>query len=354
MYPLLSIDLSKLKHNLDALNEMCHARGISTAIVTKVFCADPRIVDVINASSAEFIADSRVENLESIKTDREKMLLRISMPCEVERVVRCADISLQSEISTIRLLGAAAKKAQRLHKVVIMIDLGDLREGIFFENRDEIFDTVKAVMDESNLVPFGIGTNLTCYGGILPDENNLGELVKISREIRGRFGIELPFVSGGNSSSLTMLLSDRIPSGINNLRLGESFTLSNDTSTGLPVSGLYDDAFVLKAQIVELKRKPSKPMGTSGMNAFGETVSFEDKGEMLRAILAIGRQDVDADGLRPLDEKIDIIGASSDHLIVDLTKSSGYNVGDVLDFIPAYGALLRLCTSKYVKREYVE
>lgn len=110
MYPLLSIDLSKLKHNLDALNEMCHARGISTAIVTKVFCADPRIVDVINASSAEFIADSRVENLESIKTDREKMLLRISMPCEVERVVRCADISLQSEISTIRLLGAAAKK----------------------------------------------------------------------------------------------------------------------------------------------------------------------------------------------------------------------------------------------------
>ena len=249
-----------------------------------------------------------------------------------------------------RKIGAAAEGVAELRRELLQ----PTDEGIFFENRDEIFDAVKAVMDEPNLMPFGIGTNLTCYGGILPDENNLGELVKISREIRGRFGIELPFVSGGNSSSLTMLLSDRIPSGINNLRLGESFTLSNDTSTGLPVSGLYDDAFVLKAQIAELKRKPSKPIGTSGMNAFGETVSFEDKGEMLRAILAIGRQDVDADGLRPLDEKIEIIGASSDHLIVDLTKSSGYNVGDVLDFIPAYGALLRLCTSKYVKREYVE
>ena len=156
---------------------------------------------------------------------------------------------------------------------------------------------------------------------------------------------------------MTMLRENRIPIGINQLRLGESFVLGNDTSTGLPMPELHTDCFVLEAELVEVQRKPSKPIGTSGLNAFGEHVEFEDRGEMIRGILAIGRQDVNPDGLKCLDPSVEILGASSDHLIVNLTNARlggrGYKVGDTLKFIPDYGALLRLTTSKYVTRDYI-
>ena len=153
---------------------------------------------------------------------------------------------------------------------------------------------------------------------------------------------------------LTMLEENRIPAGITQLRLGESFVLGNNTESGKPVEWLNTDCFTLEAELVEVQRKPSKPIGTSGLNAFGERVTFEDRGEMIRGILAIGRQDVNPDGLTPLDPDVEIIGASSDHLIVNLTSCKKYKVGDTLRFIPDYGALLKLTTSKYVHREYAE
>lgn len=353
MYPKLIVNLKKLRHNLNFLLEQCHGRGITASIVTKVFCADERIVELIDHSAVDFIADSRVLNLKSLNSSKQKVLLRISMPSEAEDVVRYADISMQSEIAAIQRLAKAAYAQGKKHRVVLMIDLGDLREGIFFKDRPLILETARAVVESGALELYGLGTNLTCYGGILPDENNMGILCDIARAIRKEFGIELPMVSGGNSSSMTMLMEGRLPAGINNLRLGESFVLSNDTSTGLPIDGMHSDAFILEAEIVELQAKPSKPIGKSGMNAFGETVQFEDRGQMLRAIIAIGRQDVDPASLKCLDENAEILGASSDHLIVDLTKSNMYNVGDTISFVPGYGALLRLCTSKYVYREYV-
>ena len=128
-----------------------------------------------------------------------------------------------------------------------------------------------------------------------------------------------------------------------------------DTATGRPVEGLNTDCFVLEAEIVELKTKPSKPIGRSGPNAFGEYLEYPDRGIMKRAILGIGRQDVTVDGLTPVDPDVEIIGASSDHLIVNLTEcSTDYKVGDIVRFIPDYGALLHLFTSKYVDRCYID
>ena len=352
MYPRLNINLTKLKANLDTLCSMCREQNIGTAIVTKVFCADEKICELIEKSDADMFADSRIENLMAIKTDKPKLLLRLTMPSAVDKTVKYADISMQSELHTVKLLAEAAKRLGKKHKVILMIDLGDLREGIFCENTEKIFETAEFIVNDPWLELYGTGTNLTCYGGILPDSTNLGNLIAVSRRIEEKFGISLSVVSGGNSSTMTMLKRKEVPAGITNLRLGESFVLGNDTSTGLPMEELFTDAFSLEAEIVELQRKPSKPIGHSGPNAFGEYVEFEDKGEMLRGILAIGRQDVIAEGISPTDENIQVIGASSDHLLVDLTAARGYNVGDVLSFVPDYGALLRLCTSKYVQRIY--
>ncbi len=355
MFPRVNIYLGKLKENLDILVKLCHEQGIMAAIVTKVFCADEHIVSVIEGSDADMIADSRTINFEGMNTNKPRLLLRIGMQSEAERIVSLSDISMQSEASTIQKLNEAAARQSLRHKVILMIDMGDLREGIYNTDTARIMDTAHLINDCSNLELYGVGVNLTCYGGVLPDEFNLGGLVAIKREIEKELGIDIPVVSGGNSSTMGLLLAHSVPEGINHLRLGESFVLGNDTATGKPVPILNTDCFVLEAEIVELQEKPSKPVGKQGPNAFGEYPEYPDRGIMRRAILGIGRQDVSVDGLSTVDPNVEVIGASSDHLIVNLTECGGrYKVGDTIKFIPDYGALLHLFTSKYVDRHYID
>ncbi|MCE5189687.1 MAG: alanine/ornithine racemase family PLP-dependent enzyme [Eubacteriales bacterium] len=353
-YPQICADLNKIKHNADFLCALCAEHGVSVAAVTKVVCADERIVRVLENSAFSMLADARTENLARIRTNKPKLLLRAPAPDEAEEVVRLADISLVSEIETIHALGFAADAAGKRHAVILMIDLGDLREGLLFLDREAIYAAADAAKSERSIDLLGVGTNLTCYGAIIPDETNLGELCRIAEELRARTGLPIPIVSGGNSSSLGLLKRGMVPDGVNHLRLGESILLGNDTAACRVINGLYGDAFTLSTKIIEVQRKPSVPIGESGANAFGEHPTFESRGEQIRGICKIGRQDTVADGLTPKDEQIKMIGASSDHLIVDLTRAKPYRVGDVLDFIPDYGALLRAYTSPYVMRTYME
>ena len=353
-YPRITADLTKIKHNIDAISVLCAENGVSIAAVTKVVCADERIVRVLEESNAAMLADARTENLARLNTKKPKLLLRAPAPEEAEEAVQFADISLVSEICTIRALGKAARAAGKTHAILLMIDLGDLREGILFLDRAGIYRAADAAKEEDGIELLGIGTNLTCYGAILPDESNLGELCNIAEELRARTGLPIPIVSGGNSSSLGLLKRGLVPSCINHLRLGESIMLGNDTAACRVMNGLYGDAFTLSTRLIEVQRKPSVPIGESGANAFGEHPTFESLGEQIRGICKIGRQDTAADGLTPRDPNIKMIGASSDHLIVDLTRAKPYQVGDILDFTPDYGALLRAYTSPYVYRAYIE
>ena len=107
----------------------------------------------------------------------------------------------------------------------------------------------------------------------------------------------------------------------------------------------------MQAEIIEIKRKPSVPTGEIGLDAFFRKPVFEDRGIRKRALLAIGRQDVDLDQIKPCDEEIEIIGASSDHLIVDVDSCSrDYRVGDIIEFNLNYVSILRLMTSEYVRK----
>lgn len=353
-YPRITADLTKIKHNIDMLTALCGEHGISIAAVTKVVCAEERIVRVLEESGASMLADARTENLARLNTRKPKLLLRAPAPEEAEETVSLADISLVSEIDTIRALGKAAHAAGKTHKIILMIDLGDLREGLLFLNREAIYHAADVAKQQAGIELLGVGTNLTCYGAIIPDENNLGELCTIADELRARTGLPIPIVSGGNSSSLGLLKRGMVPEGVNHLRLGESILLGNDTAACRVMNGLYGDAFTLSTRLIEVQRKPSVPIGESGANAFGEHPTFESLGEQVRGICKIGRQDTVADGLCPRDSDIKIIGASSDHLIVDLTHAKPYRVGDVLDFTPDYGALLRAYTSPYVYRDCIE
>ncbi|WP_312353055.1 ornithine racemase Orr [Aminipila sp.] len=360
MYPKLIIDLKKLTDNLEAVANITKEEGAcSLMIVTKGLCADPQMVKLVAEHKAvDFMADSRVKNIASYagqarKNGKKTVLLRLPMHSEIEEVIKHVDVSFNSEISTIRLLNEEAKKQGKIHQVLLMIDLGDLREGIFYKEEKLIFSIVEEILGLSNIELYGIGVNLTCYGAIIPKNDNLSILTGLAEKIERTYSIHLNMVSGGNSSSIYLVGKDELPKGINNLRLGEAFLLGNDTAYGTRLPGATGDALILEAQIIELQEKPSLPIGEVGVDAFGQKPYYEDRGIIKRAILAIGKQDTDLDSMTPLDKKIDILGGSSDHTILDVTNSDiEYKVGDIVSFELGYGGMLKTATSPYVEKGY--
>jgi len=357
MYPKLIINLEKLNTNIKFLTEKMKNHNLSITAITKLYGADPQILSVFESyPEIEYFGDSRIKNLMAYPVSRrKKILIRIPMHSEVVDVVKYADISFNSEISTIRLLNEEAERQSKNHQILLMIDLGDLREGFF--NEDDWMRAIAEITQMSNIKIMGLGVNLMCYGGIIPDEINLGKLVSCYGRVAKAFDLKLEMISGGNSSSLYLLDDNTlstIPPGITNLRIGDAF-FTGESSLGTKFSGMNNDVFTLYAEIIELKEKPSYPIGRIDVDAFGKVPEFEDKGDRLKGILAVGRQDIVFDGLYPDDDALEIIGASSDHLIMDFTESEvNYQVGDIVKFRLHYGAVLQAFTSKYVTKEYVK
>ncbi len=333
MYPRLVIDLQKLEHNTKVITEKYNFPIMG---VTKCFCAEPAAVEAMIRGGIGFVADSRIENLMKIKTDLPKVLLRLPMISQLDEVVTEADIVLISELETISMMNEAAKKQNKIMKIVLMFDLGDLREGIWYEE-DLLF--APKLLELSNIDLYGIGVNLTCYGGIIPTRKHIDMLRDIKQKLEA-YGANIRMISGGNSSSLYL---DDV-TGINNLRIGEAILLGRETAFGEQIENMYDDVFTLEAEVVEADYKPSHPVGDIGMDAFGNKPIFEDRGKIHRAILAIGKQDIDLDSIYIENN---ILGASSDHLMIE----GQFKVGDIVQFKLGYGGLLAVATSPYVKKE---
>lgn len=353
--PRLVIDLIKLRRNIEAAGRLCHERGIGIAAVTKLFCADPRIVETLLSRPVEYLADSRLKNIEKYPiVNVPRILLRSPLPGEAQAVVKGCDISLNSELVTLRALGNAAGIEQIRHGVILMIDMGDLREGLYWENTEEILRTAEYISAQPWLELTGIGVNLTCYGSVIPDKPIMERFAEIAVRLQSRLQMKLKIVSGGNSSAIDLLEKGEMPAEINNLRLGEFLIRGQETAFQQIKPYMEADSVCLEAALVEVQEKPSYPAGTIGLNAFGEKSRFIDKGRRRRGILNIGRQDVDYAGMKCLEPGVEILGASSDHLLVDLTEAEQrQEIGDPLRFSLNYAAMLRAFTSPYVTRTYM-
>lgn len=350
IFPRININIEKYRKNVKNIKAMLAKESIGMMAVTKVFCAEKPLVDVLNEESIEYLADSRLENLKKIETDAFKVLLRLPSLSSVMETVKYTDISLNSEFETIEKLSRAANSLNKVHKIILMIDVGDLREGVYY--KENIKTLVKKIENLHNIELFGLGTNVTCFGGVLPTQETMQKLEQIVIEVETQIRRKLELVSGGNSSQLAFLST--VPESINNLRIGEALVLGRETSYGKILDGLHDDVFTLEAEIIELKKKPSYPEGEIGMNAFGKIPEFKDRGTRIRAIISLGKQDVDYKDVTPQDQNISILGSSSDHIILDVTDSEKpYKVGDILTFKLSYGSILSLMTSPYVEKNYV-
>lgn len=348
--PRLEVYLDRIRHNARHVVKLCSALGIEVMGITKGVCAwEPVVRCMIEAGVAK-LGDSRLKNVRTLRQAAPGVpvyLIRIPMVSELEQVVAYADGSFHSEVEVVRLLSERATALGRRHKVILMVDVGDLREGVMPE---DVLATVAKISALPGIEFEGLGTNVGCYGGVLPTRENTAILVELAQEIERSLGLKVSTVSGGNTATLALAERGELPQGITQLRVGEAILLGTDTTGSRPVPGTFQDTMVLKAEVIELKLKPSVPRGKIGRDAFGRTPVFEDRGLMRRAIVALGRQDCNVEGLVPLDSRIRVLGASGDHMLLDVTylSETEIRVGSIVEFRPTYSTMLGLMTSPYV------
>jgi len=348
--PRLEIDINKIKHNAKTLKEEFAKKGVSITAVIKGVTGSPEVANAILECGITTIAVSLVQNIKEMKefgVKAEFLLIRLPTHTEVADVVKYADISLNSEISTIKLLSEHSLKQDKRHKVVLMLELGDLREGILPEDIDLV---IEQIIPLKGVELYGIGVNLACFGGVKPTEKNMTELSQIVDRIQEKYNIKLQMISSGNSANYEWLLHTDNIGNINNLRIGEAIFFGRETLNRNKITDLYIDVFTLICEVIESKLKPSLPYGEICQNAFGDTPEFADIGNINRVIIGIGEQDVDTKAITPrINAKV--IGASSDHLI--LHSKSRLEVGSEVQFDINYSALLRLSISPYVAKVFI-
>lgn len=350
----ITLDTKKLKSNFDFLDNLFNKKNIQWSVVSKMLCGNQTFLTELLKLDLKQVCDSRVSNLKAIKNINPGIqTIYIKPPAKhaVSSIVKYADISMNTEIETIKLLSEEAQKQNKTHKIIIMIELGELREGIM---REDLMDFYKTVFQLKNIEVVGIGTNLSCLYGILPNHDKLIQLSLYEQLIEAKFDRQIPYVSGGSSVTIPLIFQNLLPVGINHFRVGETLFLGTDVYNDTPLKKMKTDVFCLYSEIIELIEKPSVPMGEMGTNVEGHSFDFDESligKTSVRAIIDIGLLDVDEKHLEPYDKEISFVGASSDMLVIDLgLNEKKYKVGDLLQFKMDYMGTLRIINSKYVEK----
>ncbi len=358
-YPRLEINLEHLKHNVATVVEKCGGQGVQVMGVIKGANGIPEIAKAFDQGGAAMIASSRLEQLEDAidaGITKPMVMIRIPMLSEVEDVIRITDMSLNSELEVIKALNEEARRQGKLHKIILMAEMGDLREGYW--DREELLNVAEYIENKLiNIQLVGIGTNVGCYGSILPTVDKLEELVELAEKVEERLGRQLEYIAGGATSSLMRIWDGNIPERVNLLRIGEGILLARDLDVfyGYDMSQMYQDVFRLKAEVIEVKDKPTYPIGTIAVDAFGHTPEYVDRGIRRRALLAVGKVDYGSpEDLIPMEKGIEILGASSDHTIVDVQDAErDFKVGDIMTFDICYATIVYLTNCRNVHIAFV-
>lgn len=350
----VTLNTRKLKDNFNQLDDLFRQHGIEWAVVAKMLCGNELYLKQVLDLGIRQVCDSRIDNLERIKTlapDVETIFIKPPAKRNASKIVASADISFNTELDTIAALSDAAVLQGKQHRIVIMIELGELREGVL---REDFIDFFASALQMPNIDIVGIGANLTCMYGVLPSEDKMRQLCLYKELVEARFGCNIPYVSGGASVTIPLIGNGELPEGINHFRVGETLFLGTDVYNGKPFAHLHNDVFRLHAEIIELNEKSLVPAGDLGRNLCGKVGRFDESlrgSKSYRAIVDMGLLDVEDGHVQPVDAALKIAGASSDMLVVDLGRNTRkLRVGDTIEFSMDYMGILRIMHSDYVDK----
>ena len=355
----VTINLEALQHNLRALDSIIREHGATWTIVTKVLCGHEDTLKALHEFGVKSVGESRLMNLRAIASvmpQTECWYLRPPHLSRVKEIVELTSVSLNSETGVIKAINEEAQRQGKIHKVVIMIELGDLREGILPGTLIRFYEQV---FNLEHIEVVGIGANLGCLSGAIPSIDQLMQLVLYKELLELKFNHPLPLISAGSSALLPLLTDKSVPKPINHFRVGESLFLGTDLIHGGTIPGLREDVVRVEAEIAEIKEKSLTPLvETADISPFASTQECDDftPGQRgYRALVTLGQLDTDVSGLTPVHPDYQIAGASSDITVVNLGDSpDGLKVGDTIQFKVSYSALLRLMNGRYIDKVLIE
>lgn len=354
----VTLGKSSLRHNYTFLNDLFKNHDIDWSPVVKMLCGNEIYLDYLLSICENQISDSRLNNLKTIKQlkpEVDTIYIRPPGKGSIEDVVKYADVSFNTEFVTIKWLSQEAKRQDKIHRIIIMIELGDLREGVMGET---LIDFYKKVFELPNIKVVGIGANVNCLNGVMPSKDKLIQLSLYKQLIEAKFDKRMIDISGGSSVMIPLLLKGQVPEGINHFRIGETLFFGSDIFENKTIEGMRNDVLILNAGIIEIREKPINPYGKIEETPSGEKFEVDETNfgrTHKRAILDIGLLDVSkTDFLIPVEKDLDFIGASSDMIIMDIGKTDkNYQVGDVVSFKMTYMGALRVMNSYYIEKRLI-
>lgn len=352
--PKLIIDSAKIRHNIQVIQAFCERKGLQLVGVVKSCQMIPSLVALFQECGITSLGISDIDINARLGRSLEgsPLLITVPKPSQAEIVVKNFRASVNSELVTIRALSDAANQYRTTHDVTLMIEVGDLREGIMPE---EALSSVRSILEFRSpyLRLTGIGANLACCSGTLPSVTNMSMLNEIASDIERQLGHRFEKVSVGGSVMLDWLELHDLPSRINELRVGEAILLGTIPSINRRHDSLFHDAFVFKGAVLEIKEKPVMPP---------QKIPESDRGRARvagnelrkRAVVDFGNINTVPRALLSLDENVRYVGSTSDYSVFDVTECSRRFVpGDEMRFIPNYQAMTQSLISPYVTREII-
>ena len=354
----LTIHTGRILDNIKKLDKHLAEHNIGWTLVTKLLNGHRPVLEKLIASDEiqqlHSVGDSRVSNLKVVKSinpDIRTMYIKPPAINQTANVVRYADVSLNSSHKTIAALNKAAREQDKQHEIIVMIEMGELREGVV---RGNVMDFYERIFEMENIRVRGIGTNLGCMYGVEPTFDKLIQLSLYAHLIEAKFDVKMELVSGGSSITLPLISRKKVPAGINHFRIGDTAFFGKSLSTNKQFRDLSTTAFDFSAEILEIEEKEIVPDGEIGSAAIGQTAGVmedEDGQRSYRALVDFGEIDVNAANLALKDRSVQFAGSTSDMTVYDLGSKSGrYEVGSKLHFTPNYIAVARLMHSRYIDK----
>ena len=356
----LSINTEKILGNIKKLNKYLDSKNIQWTLVTKMLCGNKPVLEKIlfapEMKNLHSLGDSRLTNLKAIKEINEDLItmyIKPPAPKLVSSIIKYCDISLNSSLSTIEKLNQEAGKQNKKHRIIVMIEMGELREGIV---RDDILKFYDKIFQLENIDIIGIGTNLGCMYGVEPTFDKLIQLSLYKNLIDAKFGTNLELVSGGTSITLPLIEKNKVPSAVNHFRIGEAALLGVSPLDGKQFRDLSTNTIEFSAEILEISKKEAVPDGVIGEGNIGHTAEFDEaeNKESYRCIVDFGQLDVDVNNIYTKDDSINFIGTTSDMTVYGLgNNENNYEMGGQLHFRPNYTSIARIMNSRYMAKKII-
>lgn len=349
----LKLYRKNLKHNFEFLDHLFQSNNLEWGVVSKLLCGNKIYLKELIDLGIREIHDSRISNLKTIKKmcpDVQTVYIKPPAKRSIPNIIQYADVSLNTEYYTMKLLSDEAVRQNKRHKVIIMVETGDLREGVM---GDRLVEFYSSVFELPNLEIIGLGTNLNCLHGVMPSQDKLIQLSLYKQIIELKFNKKIPWISGGTSVTIPLVLNKQIPTGVNHFRVGETLYFGANLFEENIIPGMKANVFELFTEIIEITEKPLLPIGELASNPQGDTLEIDESlygKTSYRAIVDIGLLDIDPKYLISSYD-FEIVGSSSDMMVINLGENKKkYKVGDLLSFHLKYMGALQILNSNYIEK----